>query len=288
MLFGCIRHYVDSSIILSLIKGENLVHLPNVLLKFLYQLIAPTTKPWHDNAVLMDAIYQIIARQTASSMQVRDGNDHTFLASAVAYHHPWEVIETLIEAGSDLHDSDANGPIFMYAMCPITEKQDPHMVKKLLNLSIKIYGEEIVNYQKELTGDTALILAVKYRVHLEIINDLLNAGALVNLKNNKGNTALSLAKALLNRARKEAVILNQEATAQDFMAEEGLVKLLEEKEMNQELQCMDKTLLTYYGNKHSAVDSISIDIESFLQEEGVSRVTQNPTSKRRGYSCVVM
>jgi ankyrin repeat protein len=112
--------------------------------------------------------------------KIKDDDGRTALIWA-SYCNNLEVVQALIQAGTDVNIKNNNGrTALMY-----TSDQNHLEVAQVL-----IEAGANVNIRDN-EGNTALIWA-SYRNHLEVIKALIQAGTDVNIKNNYGKTALNL------------------------------------------------------------------------------------------------
>ena len=112
-----------------------------------------------------------------------------------------EEIKDLLEAGADVVAKDNQGMTALMHACQNSEEVEdiqPYII--LLS-----YSAATINYQNNL-GQTALMLAAqhdKWTFFPDVVNILLKNGAERNLKDNKGRTALDIAKEYGNEVAQE-------------------------------------------------------------------------------------
>jgi len=166
----------------------------------------------------LDVIKALI--QTGSDINARSNEGFTALMFAVSFNDNIEIIKTLIDAGSDIHaQNDLNQSVLMLSTNNLMNYE---VVKLLMHKGanpqeVAVYGETILMYAASVSvysstmeqfltslnkeflnmqnneGQTALMIAIKWQKHPDIIKLLIDHGADVNIKDSNGYDSLMYA-----------------------------------------------------------------------------------------------
>lgn len=131
-------------------------------------------------------VVELLLKAGLRGIDVKDKYGDTALVHAIFDDHA-VIVERLVNAGASLNIKGR------YKLSPLMHASlgSPEVVKYLLKIGVD------VNQQDDKTGETALMIASDRGEHY-IITLLARAGAELEIKNNKGQTALDMAKSRMN------------------------------------------------------------------------------------------
>ena len=120
---------------------------------------------------------------------------HTPLMAAVIWGYK-DIVQKLIKSGADVNIDDEQK---MRALTYAAQTKDVEILK------ILIAAGAVLDHKDEITGETALMMAI-YSAHPAAVRALLRAGAGTEIKDNDGETALDYAQRLEEGPIKEEIM----------------------------------------------------------------------------------
>ena len=149
----------------------------------------------------------IVNEQIAADVDVnaRDGDGHTALILASLYGHA-DIVNTLVGADADVNIADGQG---------VTALMNASYQGHIGIVNTLIAAPRGINVDAIADGTTALMIASAHG-HIGIVNALIAAGAYISYENDRGDTALTIAREERNFDVVEALV---EADAEAEAAE---------------------------------------------------------------------